>query len=535
LSLHGTADELRDQLGGEGRELATAPDASADEDFVAASQDPTNVLVVKRIAPREHNGVQCNVEIYREDCPLDINSVAADLFAEHGGRKFRFAVYNSAGAIVAARVLETAADPIIPGSETPESQGFDMTAGEPELSPLQKVEVSLKQQTAIKQAHIDHERLTQEFEDLKSKRQSGAPNAVIDAKIFDMEKKIAMDELRRQYDVQISEMKSKLEALSAPKASGADDKLLGLLMEQQKESNKRFETLVHQMQDNKLNEIQRQLERVQSGGGKGNAMTAIRETIEVARAMGWSNPNDDEDGEPALPESPQDLWKALLKDLINKHLPRVFDIFEERVKQQGLQGSPTREETLEAVNRAAAVAAAETVAKMRAAQAGRGLPQPQPAQGNVPPPVVAPAPAPGVPAPTPVAVPVAPPAPAAPVEDPVVVEVRLRAAACLAMLRSESKLRAKEWEWTGAWWSQLPADILDQIAVAPTPAAMLDVFVSMSGIKPEAIQALKSEIGDEKTTAWVAQGLEELRAWVAESRKDPKFDPFADEPDEGGA
>jgi hypothetical protein len=153
---------------------------------------------------------------------------------------------------------------------------------------------------------------------------------------------------------------------------------------------------------------------------------------------------------------------------------------------------------------------------------------PAPAVTLPPPPPASPA-APAVPL-----VSTPPPTQEMPVRLTVEQEILLRIGGVLQMIERELELRPNDYQWTyEGCFNVLPADVLDRVVAAPDVVSMFDAF-ARPGISEEKIAEMKARVAqDPKLQAWLKRGHDELKIWVAEKIKDPAYDPFADEEEEG--
>jgi hypothetical protein len=110
----------------------------------------------------------------------------------------------------------------------------------------------------------------------------------------------------------------------------------------------------------------------------------------------------------------------------------------------------------------------------------------------------------------------------------------IRVSGVLEMISREVELRPNEylWNYEGLWQSA-PETVLENVCAAPDVAGMLDAL-GIDGISKEMLAALKAKVaGNPKMQAFLAVGFDELKGWFAEKQKDPKFDPYGDEEEEG--
>jgi hypothetical protein len=515
VKMTGTPDKIREQMGiveeGNGNRPRGASEIGTPDDFTKAIQNPKYQVVVKRITPRVWEDRRANVEVFRESCPLDMDTIQEEVFSHHGGRRFRVAVVDlENNTTVAARIIDNDADPIFPDAgKFDEAAALLMREAEP--SAQQKTLDTIRHEVEQTQAQLELERLTQQLDELKDRRKTGAakPNGELETRIAEMEKRIV--EVKHQNEVaalreRLTDMEKRLTnpPSTPPPADNGLKELLKVMQDHIAASEKKFDRLMDQMRDDKLASIERAIEGLKNRPQQeGNSLRESIQTVkDIAEMLGLNLPGsgDEDDKEP----------KEWYEILLDKYVPKIFDLIEDR-KKEGK--TVTKEELVSELNAAADKAAADAVARARAKlvappapTGGTALPPPPPTSGTVPTPVERKIPS---------------------VED----EVKLRAASVMAVVERESTLRPRDYQWNYLAWRSLPEDILARLCAAPDPAGLLTVFDGL--VNPEALAAMKSRVAaDPKLSAWIGRGIVELRDWWKKAETDPDFDP-ADEDEDG--
>lgn len=538
VRMSGTPDEIREQLDRHDDDEGRGPEAQdngsvvAHREYVEALRNAKNIVVVKRLSPRKADGVPINVEVYREQCPLDPISVEQEVEKEAGGKKFRAAVIDSeSGQLVAAHVFTNDLDPVVQrASEEPPEW---MREEPPPPSPLQMNEEALDRQSRLAVKQIEYEQLRQQLESLKDRKAEGRGDAKTDARIREIESQLIqsqadkrVSEVEMRYREEISELRRKLDQLVVtPLKTAGEDPIIKLMMEQNRQANDRFEKLLGQMQDSRMAEIQRQLSELknkpqQEGSSLKEAVATVKDLMEM---MGHGDDGDDKDDD--------DSDKPFLERLADRYLPKIFDMIESEQEKTGKTYS--KDEVVARINQelasAADKAAKEEVARRIGMQQRPPAPAPtqpdsSPLRGAVPN-AAAPAPA---------------PAPAQKEEAPerkipsLDEEVKMRAAAVVAVLERELALRPRAWQWTFAAWENLPESILEKLTPdGVSPDAVLAAFEGM--VNPGGLEQLRQKVTAEpKMQAWMARGIAELNEWGKKAQADPNFNPGEDGEDEGG-
>src|SRR5574342_580756 len=109
VKMRGSADDVKKQLG-----VATEPKPEPEKKsgnghdderlrFVEALRGSKYIFRVKRMTPREFNGIRTNVEVWNAELPLGYQEIQDEVSKEFGGGKYRVAVVDpSSNSTIAA-------------------------------------------------------------------------------------------------------------------------------------------------------------------------------------------------------------------------------------------------------------------------------------------------------------------------------------------------------------------------------------------------------------------------------------------------
>jgi hypothetical protein len=541
LVIKGTTQQVRENMGSDGT-LPVEPEEEGEIPFADAIKNPENTVVVSRIAPRKQNGVKLNIEVYKEKCPLTLPAIEEAVFSESGGKRFRVAVLDPDEHTIAARVIETDVEPVIPAQpETTQQQPGQVLAGEGAVDPAEQVINQLDIQHEVTRRQVAIEQMRQQLRDMKGEGH-GQPAAdprliVMEENLKELQRQIADSQQKREYTDRIAALEKKIEETRRP----AEDKTIALLLQQMRDdraaSDKRFETLMAKMNDDKQDAMLEELRAIKTSknSSKSDFMESIQQFKALADTLGWKRPGDGDGDEP----DDREWWKVVLED----HVPKIFAMYEEKQKKGE---APLTKEQLMAELDAASIKVTNDI-RARQQLAAR-LPAPAvPVAPVVPPAPGAPAAAPPV-GPPPMQELTGPPplsdgaitvdlAPSAAQRPPTVDEaIRARVSTTFDALDHESQIRPTEFEWSLYAWRNLPTTdggALDRLAHADDAASALQVFVPH--VAPERLKSLADRLqADAKLAPWIQRGLDDLREWWGELAKDPNFNPEDDgepEPD----
>ena len=276
VKLKGSADDVTKRLGGQTdtstKEEPPPSDRDPEKDvFVKALRNAKYVIRVKRVTPREHNGVKTNVEVWSSELPLSYQEIQEEVAKSYQGGKYRVAVMDpSSNTVIAADTFEVDGEPFLPESElSQEEQDRLFLAGRPKSASEINVEsLERRGQLLAKQAEV--EAIEAELEMARERRKASKAPVQDDTRIADLDRRLV--EAKHQADLEARDRKHaeemrELKALIAQnarpaKAEGQSE--IGLLIQQlansQAASDKRFEALQKQMQDDKLNAILQKVE-----------------------------------------------------------------------------------------------------------------------------------------------------------------------------------------------------------------------------------------------------------------------------------
>ena len=539
LVIKGTTQQVRENIGSDG----VAPEEEGEIPFADAVKNPENTVVVSRIAPRKQDGVKLNIEVYKEKCPLTLPAIEEAVFQEAGGKRFRVAVLDPDEHTIAARVIESDLDPVIPPQPPPaQPQPGQVLAGERPPDPDEQVINQLDMQHEVTRRQVAIEQMRQQLRDMKGEGH-GQPAAdprliVMEENLKELQRQIAESKQKQEYTDRIAALEKKVEENRKP----TEDKTIALLLQQMRDdraaSDKRFETLMAKLADEKQDAMLDELRAIKTSknSSKSDFMESIQQFKALADTLGWERPGDGDGDEP----DDREWWKVVLED----HVPKLLNMYEEKKKAGE---APLTKEQLMAELDAASI---KVTNEIRARQLAARLPAPAVPVAPAPPP------APGTPAPPPAGPPpvqelTGPPplsdgaiivdlAPPAAQRPPTVDEaIRARVSTTFDALDHESQIRPTEYEWSLYAWRNLPTTdggALDRLAHADDAASALQVFVPH--VTPERLKPLADRLQtDAKLAPWIQRGLDDLREWWGELAKDPNFNPEDEEvepePNEG--
>lgn len=555
VKLKGSADDVTKRLGGQ-TELP-ARDAASPEDggqgpekdvFVRALRNAKYVIRVKRVTPREFNGSKTNVEVWSAELPLSYQEIQEEVAKTYQGGKYRVAIMDpNSNSVIAADTFEVDGDPLVPEVEmSQEEQDRLFLAGRPKTSSEITAE-SLERQHLVLTKQAEVERAEAELLDARERRKQSKAPAQDDTRIAELDRRLT--EARHQADLEardrkhadeMRELKAMIAQNARPaKAEGQSE--IGLLIQQlansQAASDKRFEALQKQMQDDKLNAILQKVESMNKPVKSGSLLEDAEAMLKLKKLFGWGGDDDDDDDEDDSDDK-RPFWERALDKLTGKFGDKLIAKFTEMEEKGEVVD---REKFMREMSQYADQAAAEAISKQQ------GLPNPVKPPA-LPAPAAAPAPVRQLPPPPPVgeapAAQLPPPPPAAPnpppVQQPAALtieqEITIRVGTVLDMLDREATFRANEYHWNyEGCWMTLPEDLLEKVAAAVDGAGVVDALTTPL-LNPEKLPELKAKLtSNPKTAAWFMIGLNELKEWVAEKQKDPMFDPFSDDGEEEGA
>lgn len=549
VTMKGGADDITKRLGVHGAEKTPPQEKTAEADleedkrkFTVALRNSKYILRVKRITPREFNGVKTAVEVWAAELPLSYQEIRDEVAKESGGGKYRAAVIDpNTNTTLFADVFEVDGDPLVPEMEmTQEEADRILLKGTPKTA-NELSEEGLEQRGRLMAKMIEVESLEARL-DAERKRRTQKPEngdgkynddklREFEREVLELRHKADLERVQRESDRKIDELRKLISDNSRPqKASGESE--VGLILKQMQASqdanDRRFSDLMKTMNDDKMGQLMREVQAIKNrpaaeGGGMVEAMKSF---MMMAKMMGMDVPGgtgeDDDDDDEDKP------WYEKLAD---RYLPKLLDMFEEKTKKGE---TVSREEFMKEMAIAAKQAEDEAVENAR-----RRVLQNTPRASLPPPPPPAVTPAQTLPPPPVSALPPPPPPPpAAPARElpqalSIEQEILIRVGGVLEMLEREMGLRPNEYHWNyeGAYLA-LPEAVLEQACAAADPVAMVDAF-AIKGIEPTKLAELKATIaGNPRVLAWVKAGHDELKEWYAEKLKDPQFDPFADEEEE---
>lgn len=538
LEIEGTPEEVEQRIRGVTNGNPKA-DPSRQAEFIESLADARYLAIVERDDPVVFEGVPCEVEVKRFKLPRTYQDIVDYVTKNHGGKHYRITVINPRnGDVISASTFDVPGDPILPEpvvSDPGAQEMFDQARFQEETDPL----AALEHQTLLTQRELNLERIRQQLAELRNTKQAGRGDPQMDRKIQDLERK----QIDLEWEAKIRERDAKIQALEAQSAKPANGQsdlalLLAQMREDRKSADERFNQLLNQMRQDKMDTVLQEVKALRNRPEASNLKDNIAMLKDVAGMLGvdLAGSKDDDD-------EPKEWYEIL----IEKGIPMLQDLIDDNKKK----GKVTTKEELSAeFNKIADRAAAEAVERVKAQ--AKPLPPPPPAVATIP--QAAPVPIAQATAGTnPVAAPtanqpVSPPPSALPVIDtatsnptpptpqriPTIEEEKsIRAAQVMSVLGREVELRPKDYMWNYAAWKTLPEDLLEQFCAAPDVVMMLGVFDPLPGFNVEALGQVKEKIkGSERIFAWMTRGLKELKEWWAKSLEDPGFDPDDEDEDE---
>lgn len=563
VKMRGSADDVKKQLGvaTEAKPEPEKKNGNGHDDekgkFVEALRGSKYIIRVKRMTPREFNGIRTNVEVWNAELPLGYQEIQDEITKEFGGGKYRVAVIDpNSNSTIAADTFLVDGDPLVPESDlTQEEQDRIFMQGKPK-SAADLTEEGLERRARVSAKMLEVEALEGQLEEARKRREAGGKAPVQDnSRIDELDRRLA--EAKHQAELEARDRKHaeemrELKALIAqqtqkPKQDESNSAMMMLLeqmREDRKQSQQQFTAILTQMKDDKLNAVLEEVKSIRNKPQQNN-MLEMAETMLKLNKMISGVRDDDEDDDEDDANDDRPWWERAIDKLGGKFGDKFLDKLME--KFNGMEGkgeSVTREQFIKDLQDEAQRVADEAVAKasrqtLPAPAVNPALPAPPPPprpavvtpSGPVstlpppPPPVVQ-----QQTVPTPIPVPTTPP------KLTVEQEIVLRVGGVLEILEREIELRPHEYHWNyeGAFCA-LPESVLEAVCAAADPVAMMDAF-AIPHISPEKLAEMKAKLaGNPKILAWVKAGHDELKLWHAEKQKDPSFDPFADEDeDEGG-
>ena len=555
VKMKGSADEVKAQLG-----VAQAPveekprtsraevAAESAEKFLSDLANPTYIVRVKRLRPKEWHGAKANVEVWTSELPLQWEDIRSEVQTTSGGGTYKVAVVDPAtGNMVSARNFDGEGDPIVQAEALSEAEkmmfgGVEKTAADVSLEGLdRRAQVTAKM--------IEVEALQAQLDDARAQRNGGKKNAPDDSKINDLERRMLeakhqaeLEARDRRHSEEMREMKALILQNSKPaQAQGASE--IGMILQQmqkmQESSDKRFGDVMKQMQDDKMALLMQKLDNLEKRPKESSSgMVEFANTaITMKKLFGWDKDDDDDDADP---DDDRPWWQIALDRLAKKVTPGVIDKIFSKLDGLESSGKTVSKDDFMRINEeemavhARKVAEAE-VARITAQQAALPPPPPPspappaaPQQSTKPDLKLLP-PAAGDPAPTPP--PAAPPPPSAPAAALSLAQKRCQiVAGAVAMIEHEAGLRQRNFEWHYELWDGLPEDVLDAVCTSTDCVTMFDAF-KVEGLNAQMLDELKARISaDPKAVAWLKRGHDELVAWKKKFDADPSFDPGADDP-----
>ncbi len=554
LRMRGDADDVKRQMGvavepGPVPEKQEGAEQNEEkEKFIVAIRNPRYVVKVKRRTPREFAG-----HCWDTECPVTYAEIQEETKNHDGGGSYRVSVVDpESNRTVAGDTFDVPGDPILPQTEIAlEEQNRLLMRGAPKDAAQLTVE-GLSRRAEVTAKMLEVEALEQQLKEQRDRRKGDDQVVRPDTRIDDLERRLM--EAKHQAELEARDRKHaeemrELKALIAQNAAPAkpQNDMMTVMLEQMREDRKasqaQFTALLTQIKDDKLTAV---LEEVKAIKNKPNQQSSslldqAEAILKLKKVFGWGGDDDDDDDDDAVdPDDKRPWWERALDKLGGKWGDKLIE------KLAGMEEKGEvvdREKFMREMSQYADEIAAEAASRQQ-----RQLPNPtKPPALPAPPPAVpaAPAQVQQLPPPPPAggapAVQLPPPPPAAPVQQlpqtlTIEQEITVRVGTVLDMLDREATFRANEYHWNyEGCWMTLPDDLLEKVCAAADGAGVVDALTTPL-LAAEKIAELKTKLSSNpKTAAWFMVGLNELKEWYAEKQKDPMFDPFADDEEEGAA
>lgn len=546
--MSGSADEVADRLKGVATPVPEKPRttraeelAENNEQFFKDLDNGTYKVKVKRLRPKTWQGQRMAVEVWENELPLQWDGIKSEVVQLCGGGTYKVAVVDpSTDKLVSSKNFEQEGDPILEQADQAEIERIMMQGGPKDSTTL--TEESLDRRARISTKLLEVESIQAQLDDARAARNGGGKKSAApdDTRINDLERRLTeskhqaeLEARDRRHAEEMRELKALISQNARPAAPQGSSEISLLIQQMQKNqesSDKRFEAMQKQMQDDKMNLMLEEIKALRNKPQQKSDMLEMAEAmLSLKKVFKWGD-DDDDDEEESDPNDDRPWWQKALDKLGDKITPKVIDkIF---AKLDGLEnsGKSVSKEDFMKINEEEIAAHARKVAdeeiqRLMGAQKPAALPPPAPAPAPTTtktelPPASAPAPA---PAPAPVA---APP----PSAEMILARKRCElAAGSVAMIEHELTLRQRNYEWNYELWDNLPEDLLDRVCMAADCVSMLDVF-KVEGLDVAAVDTMKAKVAaDPKMLAWLKRGHDELALWKKKADADPTFDPGAEE------
>jgi len=552
IKMKGGADDITRRLGAQAPEAPLArvvvQDQAAEKDaFVKALRNAKYIIRVKRVTPRDFNGVKTNVEVWNSELPLSYQEIQEEVAKTYKGGKYRVAVVDpSSNSTVAADTFEVDGDPFVPETEMTQEEQDRLFLNTRQKSASELSEEDLERSARLTQKQIEFERLRQQLSELKGSQSTGK-SSVNDTRIEALERNLErakqeaeLERRDREHQREIAELKAMIARQATPPQQGASDTALMLKQMQamQASADQRFGDMMKTMQDDKMNALMREVQAIKNkpAAESGGMVETMKSFMIMAKMMGMNVPGSDDDDDEDDVDDKRPWWERALDKLGGKFGDKLLAKFTDmEEKGEVIDREKFMAEMSQYADQVAADAAARQTNRLPAQTKPPGLPAPPataPVQQLPPPPPAGGAPATQLQPPPPPAALVQQNQPALTVEQ----EVTIRVGTVLDMLDREATFRANEYHWNyEGCWMALPDDLLEKVCAATDGATFVDALTTPL-LTPEKIAELKAKLTtNPKTAAWFMIGLNELKEWHQAKQSDPMFDPFADDEEEGAA
>ena len=330
LRMRGNADEVKGQLGVavETKSVAQKSEDNGHNDekekFVAALRNPRYVVKVKRRAPRDLAG-----HCWDSECPMTYAEIQDETKANDGGGSFRASVIDpESNKTVAADNFDIPGDPILPASDIIQQEQDRLLMRGVQKDPGQLAVEGLSRRAEVTAKMLEVEALEQQLAEQRTRRKVGEqPIGRGDTRIDDLERRLMeakhqaeLEARDRKHQEEMKELRALITQNARPvKAEGSSE--ISLLIQQlstaQASSDKRFEALQKQMQDDKMNQLLQKVESLQNKPAKGGSLLEDAEAmLKLKKLFGWGHEDDDDDDDD--PEDKRPWYERVLDKLGGK-------------------------------------------------------------------------------------------------------------------------------------------------------------------------------------------------------------------------
>lgn len=569
VSMTGTADQVKKQLGVTPEKTETKPPEPVLEDFEKFSnllKNPKYMVRVKRLRPKQWKGEKTAVEVWTSELPLQWEEIKAEVMEIAKGGTYKVSVVNpESGGMIDARNFEIDGDPLIEKGELSEAEKMMFAPQEKDATEegIQKLEQRARFNTKL----LEVEEIESALREARERRDGKGKKSTSedDARILDLDRRLTeakhqaeIEARDRKHAEEMRELKAMIAQNQKPVQQGPSEitLLIQQMQKNQESSDKRFESLQKQMQDDKMNAVLEEVKALRNKPARENGgMLEMAETmLKLRKVFGWGGSGEDDDEEEDDPNDDRPWWQKALDRLGDKLTPKVIDKIFDRLDGLETSGKKVDKDDFTKSLEIEMKKAEDEAVRIATERAIKALPAPKEnpplkkkeavPQVNVmerkivgeteaAKPAAEEKPAETAPetSDTQLHLVKAPPAaPAAPSEQmPIAKEICLRVCNVILILERELETRPRQFNWNyeGAW-NMLPEAVLEKVCLAKTPAEVFEAF-KVEGINVEDLDKMKEKVlAAPRAAAWMSRGITELNRWWKKVEADPEFDP-ADE------